>query len=305
MTVHQELVRAAPPGDTFLTVGVFDGVHVGHQHLLRCLVNEARRHGALAGVVTFRNHPRTVLMPEGGPPYITSLAQREALLHAEGVDTVVTIPFTKELSLLDAREFVRLLLAHLRMKGLVVGPDFALGHNREGTVSALRALGRELGFQVVVVGVLLQDGAPIRSTAIRQALSAGEVVGASRMLGRPFSLDGVVVAGNGRGKTLGFPTANLQVDPGRILPADGIYAAWAVADGVRYPSATSIGVRPTFGAGARSVEAYLMDYQGDLYGKRLELQLVSRLRDELAFPSAEALVEQMHRDVASARAALS
>ncbi len=300
MAVLEEFARVAPARETCVTVGVFDGVHLGHQHLLSCLAGCARRRGALSCVVTFSNHPRSVLKPNG-PTYITSLGRRIELIKALGIDLVVAVPFTRELSLLSARDFVLRLRNDLKMRGLVVGPDFVLGHNREGDVARLSALGEELGFEVSVINQVYTGEALVKSTAVREALAAGDVAAAGRMLGRPFSLDGTVVRGDGRGRVLGFPTANVQVDPERIVPANGIYATWTIVDGARHRAATSIGVRPTFGASGRTIEAFLMDFSGDLYGKRLKLEFVARLRDELKFPSVQALIEQMHRDVALAR----
>ena len=304
MTIHQELAKASPPRDTVITIGTFDGVHLGHRQLLGRLASMAVSGGFLPAVLTFRNHPRLVLNPDAKLQYITPLEERVALLRGEGVELVIAIDFTSEVSLLAASEFVGLLTRHLRMKGLVVGPDFALGHGREGNISVLKRLGSEAGFWVEPVEPVQLGQDLVRSSSIRSQIARGDVESAGRMLGRWFSLRGLVVDGDRRGKQLGFPTVNLSLDPDLVVPADGIYASWAIVDGQRHQAATSIGVRPTFGAGQRVVEAFLLDFDGDLYGRQVVLKFVRRLRDELAFPTAEALIQQMKLDVEQTQAAL-
>ena len=237
--------------------------------------------------------------------YITTLDERVSLLKGQGIDLVIAIDFTVELSLLNASEFAHLLSERLKVKGLIVGPDFALGHNREGDIPALKQLGTELGFWVKPVEPVLMDRIVIRSSVIRSLMAQGDVENASRMLGRWYSLTGLVVEGDRRGRQLGFPTANLSVEPDLVIPSDGIYATWAVVEGRRYEAATSIGVRPTFGANDRTVEAFLLDYEGDLYGKTVTLEFASLLREEQAFTTVEALIEQMKVDVERTRAVLS
>ena len=218
---------------------------------------------------------------------------------------MVAVDFTRELSQLTASQFVDALISELGMKGLVVGPDFALGHRRQGDVDTLREMGRSAGFWVEIVDNFLLDGAPVKSSVIRELLGEGQVEDVSKMLDRPFSLTGVVEAGDRRGRDLGFPTANLAVGPTMAVPGDGVYATWATVDGVRHQSATSIGVRPTFGGGAdRRIEAYLLDFSGDLYGKQLTLEFARRLRGELAFSSVDALIQQMKQDVEQSQAVL-
>ena len=293
-----------PPSGTVVTIGIFDGVHLGHQHLLKQLTEAAKKAGLLSLVLTFRNHPLSVLSPSVTLKYITDLDTRVALLTKFGIDQVVCVDFTLALSLMKASEFVSMLVKDLRMKGLVVGPDFALGHRREGDVDTLRRLGVEVGFWVETVAPFSLAEVPIKSSAIREMLNQGQIEMVSQMLSRPFSLTGEVVAGERRGRDLGFPTANLSPTSDLALPGDGIYATWATVGGQRYQSATSIGVRPTFGGGRRLVECFLIDFDGDLYGRQLTLEFAQRLREELAFPSAEALVEQMKRDVEQSRAIL-
>ncbi|MBI4299204.1 MAG: bifunctional riboflavin kinase/FAD synthetase [Chloroflexi bacterium] len=301
MSVHGDLSQSNPHRDTVLTVGVFDGVHLGHRHLLEQVKSEARKHNLLAGVVTFYNHPLTVLRPDTKIVYICSVEERLQLLKETGVDLVVPIRFDLPLSFLKAREFVSLLQKYLGMKGLVMGPDFAMGHQREGDVQVLTTLGNEMGFTVHVVPHLALGNLSVSSTIIKGTLVEGDVVTVSKLLGRNFALTGRVRSGEGRGRQLGFPTANLEVPSERAIPGDGIYATWAYINGTRRESATSIGVRPTFGPGERTVEAYILDFQGDLYDQDIRLEFARRLRGELAFNSIEALREQIAIDVSQTR----
>ncbi len=301
----EEMEAVAPGSDTLVTIGVFDGVHLGHQRLLQRLLQRARERGVGSAALFFPQHPSTVLAPGTRIALITLPEERAALLRGTGIQYVQGISFSKDVSLLTARQFVDLLRRHLRMKGLVVGPDFALGHKREGTVERLAALGQDMEFTVEVVPPLTQSSTVVSSTAIRRALAAGDVRGAARMLGRPFRLTGPVVRGEGRGRKLGFPTANIAFDPERALPADGVYATSAVIGGSSaYDSATNVGLRPTFEGKKRTVEAYVMDFSRDIYGETVGLDFVDMLRPEERFASVEALKEQIARDVLDARARL-
>jgi riboflavin kinase/FMN adenylyltransferase len=292
--------------DTFLAVGVFDGVHRGHQSLIARLKAEAAKRGLSAGVFTFRNHPLTVLQPDVKLGYITGPETRRELLCSQGLDMVTMIEFTPEVARITAREFVSTLQERLGMKGLVVGPDFALGRNREGNVETLRKLGDEMGFEVVELAAKTEDDETIiSSSAVRAAIMKGDIERANGLLGRPFTLEGEVMEGDRRGATLGFPTANLKPDPERIVPGNGIYATWTLVEGAGHPSATSIGVRPTFDAGDRTIETHVIDFNGDLYGKQIALQFVKRLRDEIRFANVEELKTQMTKDLEQARRALS
>ncbi len=286
-----------------LTIGVFDGVHLGHQYLLSRLTEQARAQKLLSGVVTFRPHPQEVVAGTK-LPLLTDLEERSRLLQGQGVDAVITLSFTAELAQLSARHFVSLLLRHLRMRGLVIGPDFALGRGREGNIDTLRQLGREMNFSVTVVSPFTINGDVVSSTAIRQALAGGDIATVVRLTGRPYRLQGRVVAGAGRGIGLGFPTANLDLDQGRALPVDGVYASWTYVQGNAHPSLTNIGSCPTFGGGKRAIEVYLLDYRGDLYGGDLAIEIVERLRDEVKFSSAEELKRQIAEDVERGRVIL-
>ena len=305
MRVHEDLPDTPPDKGTILTIGVFDGVHRGHQHLLKRVVEVASEGGMLSGVLTFVNHPRSVLVPDTCISYITSVEDRLALLKDAGVDMVIPLHFDLELSRLRAHEFTALLQERLKMAGLVMGYNFAMGFKREGTPENLASIGSEQGFSVTVVDAVSVEGGRVSSTVIRDSVTAGDVAGASSLLGRPFSLCGKVVAGEGRGRTiLGFPTANMDLPEDRLAPGNGIYATWACVGSERYMAATSVGVKPTFGDNERNVESFLLDFDGDLYGKEITLEFVQRLRDELRFDSPEALVAQMHVDVEQARETL-
>ena len=304
MGVEEELARLSPQKDMVLTIGVFDGVHLGHKYLISQLKEQAQQQNLLSGVLTFRQHPQEALSPQTRLPCLTDLAQRINLLKSEGVEAVITLSFTPELARLSAREFMGLLKKYLRMRGLVVGPDFALGRNREGGAETLRALGQDMDFSVTMVPPITMDGEVVSSTAIRNALADGNMKRVSSLVGRFFSLHGRVIAGAGRGTGLGFPTANLTVNPEQALPPDGIYATWAYIDDKAFQSATNIGKRPTFGGIDRIVEVYVLDYHGDLYGHELRIDIVERLRDEKRFSNVAELKKQMVEDVKQSRAIL-
>ena len=305
MRIQAELDQAPPMRGSALTLGVFDGVHRGHCHLLSELVAYARNAGLASAVLTFRNHPFSVLRPDFEPRYLTILETRLELLESTGVDRVIPVTFDAELSRMDASAFIAMLQDRLRMRALVVGPDFAMGHRRSGTTSALSALAPEAGFELKVVEPHHDtSGRPVKSSAIREALAEGDVCGVADLLGRRLTLKGRVVAGYGRGASLGYPTANLETPPHLALPGDGVYAAWATVAGRHYMSAASIGARPTFKEGGRAVEAFVLDYSGDLYGSEVELDFAHRLREQVAFDSVEALKRQMRQDVDQVRAVL-
>jgi riboflavin kinase/FMN adenylyltransferase len=286
-----------------LTIGVFDGVHLGHQHLISRLKEKSRDAGLLSGLITFNYHPKALLAPQTELPYLTSLEDRIELIQALGVDHVIVLSFTNELAQLSAQGFISLLKKYLRMRGLVIGPDFALGRAREGNTEVLRSLGQELDFAVEVVPPVMIGEEVISSTAIRQRLAEGDVKNVTRMLGRRFRLSGTVVHGDHRGGALlGFPTANLAIPGNHVLPADGIYFTLAHLKDAVYRAATSIGVRPTFNSRERTVETYILDFNGDLYGHELAIEFVRRLRGEMWFETPEALKAQMESDITIAKA---
>jgi riboflavin kinase/FMN adenylyltransferase len=303
--IEKELAEVKPQKETLLTIGVFDGVHLGHQRLLTHLRDEARREDLLSGVVTFKSNPKAVLSQENKLLRLSDLETRISLLRGLGIDVVVVLPFTSELARLSAQRFVQLLKEHLRMRGLIIGPDFALGRGREGDAEKLRLLGQKMDFSVEVLPAVVLDGQVVSSSAIRQALSQGDMKMVEKFFGRLFSLEGQVVSGDGRGRALGFPTANMELKAEQALPSDGVYATIAHVGHELIPSVTNIGVRPTFGFGKRLVETYLLDYEGELLGQRLTIDLVDKLRDEKRFDAVEELKSQMARDVEQARQILS
>jgi riboflavin kinase/FMN adenylyltransferase len=305
MSLEEELSRLSPEKDTVLTVGVFDGVHLGHKYLLARLLERARERNLLSGVVTFDPHPQKVLSPKTRLPFLTDLEQRKALLKDEGVSAVIVLTFTRELVRLSAVQFVGLLKNYLRLRELVIGPDFTLGRNREGNVSTLRTLGEDMGFAVTVVTPVKINGDMVSSTAIREALAGGDLKRVRSLIGRPFSLHGRVVRGDSRGAKLDFPTANLEVDPEQALPAEGVYATWTHIGERAYESMTNIGRRPTFGGQRSGVEVYILGYQGNLYGQELKIDIMERLRGERQFDTVEALKSQIVEDIAQGRALLS
>jgi riboflavin kinase/FMN adenylyltransferase len=304
MSVLDELARLHTTNPTVITVGMFDGVHKGHQYLMGCLKEAAARQGFASGVITFTNHPRSVMRPDVRVPLLTTPEDRLRLISEQGVDLVVPLSFTPDLSYLRAREFVELLRETLNMRGLVVGPDFAFGYQREGTAELLTQLGKEMDFTMEVVKPVKFEDRIVSSTAVRACVQGGEMEDAAWMLTRPFILAGFVVEGDQRGRQIGFPTANVDIEPSIITPADGIYATWTQADGKTYASATNIGFRPTFGGGGRQVETHLFDYSGDLYNARIRVAFARKLRDEVKFNGVDDLVKQLHEDVAQAKVVL-
>ena len=303
MSFSQLLAGYAPDRDTVLTVGVFDGVHLGHRHLLDHLIAWAGP-DCIPAVVTFSNRPVTVFRPGTFPSYLTTPEHKVGLLHEAGIELVVPMEFTEELSQVSAREFAELLSSNLRMKGLVLGPDSALGRGREGDLAYMQAEGERLGFWVRAIAPMEMEGQPVKSRVVRQALVAGDVARGSQLLGRNHSLSGKVVVGDQRGRTLGFPTANIDVYQGLLWPGDGIYATWAHFGGKRHLSATSIGVRPTFGLTQRLVEVYVMDFSGDLYGQQMTVEFVEKVRDQETFADIDSLIARIGQDVADSRAVL-
>ncbi len=307
MSLDEELKRPPTGRRSAITIGVFDGVHRGHRHLISRLAREARSDGLLAGVVTFKNHPISVLRPGARVEMLMDLDERVRLLGETGVDFVAPVSFDSGLARLSAAEFLAILRERLNVRKLVVGPDFAMGRNRDGNSQTLPALARSAGFEFISVELMTDPAGIVKSTEIRRLIASGDVSGAARLLGRDFSVRGAVVLGQRRGRELGFPTANLEVPPGFLIPADGIYATWAHVEGAgARMAATSVGKRPTFDDGNhRTVEAFLLDFSGDIYGRTLRLQFARRLRGEEKFDSVDALLERMTEDVRQTRALLS
>ena len=301
-------------GGCVVTIGAYDGVHLGHRRLIEQVCKMARERGCASAVVTFDRHPAQVVRPESAPRLLTDLQTKLDLLAATGIDLTVVIHFDEERSHETAEDFVRtILVGCLDARAVVVGHDFHFGHGRGGNVALLARMGGELGFDVLGVRLFddgTSDAHPVSSTRIRQFLSEGRVDRAAELLGRCHRVRGVVEHGDARGRDLGFPTANLNVPGDILLPADGIYAGWYVRpDGTRHPAALSLGRRPTFhsDAGSSLLEAYLLDFDGDLYGEEAVVEFVAKLRDEKRFDGPDAVADltaQMARDVEDTRGVL-
>ena len=299
-----ELQRAALGRPTALTIGVFDGVHRGHQAVLKHVVHSANSHNLASAAITFHPHPRQVLRPDLTTEYVTSLEDRLALIMETGFDTVATVSFTSEFAQTDAADFVRMLVDEFELARLIIGEDFALGRQRGGDPETLAALGKELGFEVEVIELLTSNSDhaedsdnKVSSTQIRESLDSGDVNLVGRLLGRRFSLHGPVIVGFKRGRSIGFATANVAVGNDRAIPAPGVYATIAHLDSGPTPSVTNIGVRPTFDdGGGLSIECHIIDFDEDIYGADLRVEFVERLRGERKFESIDALVEQIGKD---------
>jgi riboflavin kinase/FMN adenylyltransferase len=286
-----------------VTIGVFDGVHRGHQALIGRAVGLAAGKRVPSVLITFDPHPAEVVRPGSHPAQLTSLHRRAELVEGLGVDVFCVIPFTPELSRMPADEFAHeVLVDRLHAAAVVVGENFTFGHRAAGNVELLRELGTRFGFVTEGADLVTDDGVTYSSTYIRACIDAGDVAAAAQALGRPHRLEGIVVRGDGRGKDLGFPTANLSTTRFAAVPADGVYACWFVdGDGRRLKAAVSVGTNPTFSGRERRVEAYVLDVDEDFYGRRVALDFAHRLRGMEKFDTVEALLEQMHRDVAATR----
>jgi riboflavin kinase / FMN adenylyltransferase len=282
----------------FVTIGNFDGVHLGHRFIFRGLVEEAHREGRPAVAISFDPHPKMVLHPERRPFYlITTLEEKIGLLADLGIDAFILIPFSVEYALTTAEEFVReVLWQRLRIRRILIGHDYTFGRGKEGNEAFLTEAGRRLGFDVEVIEAHCIGDTVISSTKIREALLAGEVRFAATLLGRPYNLGGQVISGKQRGAGLGFPTANIAPDK-ELVPARGVYAVRVLRKGKRYGGVLNIGFNPTFGGGKRSVEVHIFDFHEDIYGESIELLFIERIRDEVRFESPEKLIAQINRDI--------
>jgi riboflavin kinase/FMN adenylyltransferase len=288
-----------------LTIGRFDGIHRGHRRLIGQVVERARRLQAAAAVLSWDPHPSTVLQPDS-PAALLSDAEEKALLLAElGVDLFLRVPFDADVRQMPAAAYLAQIGAVVPLRELWIGEDFRMGHGRSGDAAELARIGGMLGFSVHTVGRVCADDGKIGSSEIRRLISSGRLADAAVLLGRPFSMAGTVVHGDQRGRTIGFPTVNLQVDPALIVPGNGVYAGWAqLADGSRVAAVTNIGTRPTFDGVSRRIEAHLLDWSGDLYGRRVRVTFVERLREEQRFSGIDALKAQIADDAARARVLL-
>ena len=299
---RDELTRAATGRPSAVTIGKFDGVHRGHRFLVEELQARAAAERLANIVVTLHPSPITVLRPGTLVTYLCSLEERVALLRGLGVDSVGVLSFTSELAQLSYRDFAGLLRESLDMRLLLVGPEFALGRDREGTVDKLRDFGEEHGFAVETVSLLSEDGSKVGSGTVRQALARGDIEAVNQFLDRPFDLRGPVIRGEERGNKIGFPTANLAVAPDLALPKFGVYVTRSHLDSATYASVTNIGERPTFGAGRPTIETHLLDFEGNCYERELRIELLHRVRDEQRFAGVDQLVAQIRHDVDATRA---
>ncbi len=304
-----EIIHALDPGTSHhpvvLTMGKFDGLHLGHQRLIATAIERAQALGLESAVLTWEPHPNAVLRPDQPLRLLTSLEEKIELIARQNPDRLIIAPFTTATMATSAEAYMAEVRAAFPLRELWVGEDFAMGRGRSGNVARLRAIGTELGFTVGTVDSVLLDGAPVSASRVRELLEAGDLAGVARLLGRTFSLRGRVITGDRRGRQIGFPTANLQIAPEHVLPADGVYACRAYLDAESIPAVTNIGVRPTFDGLRRTVEAHLLDWSGDIYEHSLRLECVARLRGEQRFTGIEALVAQIELDVAEARRLLS
>ena len=286
---------------SMVTIGVFDGVHRGHAHLIRSLVQEAHAGGFYAGVMTFHPHPDEVLHGPKGRYYLTTVEERAELLGELGVDYVVTHPFNRDVMKIRAADFVDRLVEYMQPCCLWVGEDFALGYQREGNVDFLTAQGEEKGFSVRAIPLVDSAENIVSSTHIREALLKPDLSTVQRLLGRSYSVRGEVIMGKQRGRQLGYPTANIAVPAGKLIPANGVYAGWVTFNGERHMAATNVGYSPTFGNETVTVEAYILDFDRDIYGETLTFSFETYLRPEMKFNGLDALIAQMGQDVEKGR----
>lgn len=301
--IHAHSLDEISLRDAWLTIGIFDGVHLGHHSLLRRLIDGAHAAGSPAVVLTFHPHPAVVLGGQVGFQCLTTPDERSALLSELGVDAAITQTFDRAFAAQTAEEFMRRITRTLGLRRLVIGYDTALGRGREGDAARLTELGRGLGYEVEVVEAVQQEGRIISSNAIRERVREGAVAEAAAALGRWYTVSGEVVHGDGRGRHINVPTANIDYPGEKLIPARGIYATWARVGRERFAAATNIGTNPTFTPEkqAATIETHLLDFSRSLYGERIELEFVARLRDEMKFPSVEALLAQIQADIARVR----
>jgi len=289
----------APSGGSAVAIGVFDGMHLGHRRVLESLGDVDT--GLARVAMTFSTHPASLLSQEGAPPRLSTLKRRFDLFEDAGIDRVAVLGFDEEMRVMEPEEFVRQFLVEgLDARFVVVGAGFRFGREAAGSTETLEDLGRRHGFDVEVIDIACDDGAEIRSTMIRETLRGGDVERAAKMLGRPYDLEGIVVPGDGRGRQIGIPTANVSFPAMLTVPRHGVYAVNAVIDGVDYPAVANFGIRPTFGGEDEVLEVHVLEFSRDLYGKHISVEFVRRIRDERRFESVDDLLAQIQADIASA-----
>lgn len=305
MQLVRSLERPVTNRPVILTMGRFDGVHEGHQFLIRSTIARARTLGKLSAVLTWEPHPNTIIRPDQPLHLLTTLEERIDEIAALEPDILIVAPFTRETMDTSARDYMGKICRALTIRELWVGADFAMGHHREGSITQLAVMGQNLGYRIEAVERREIAGDEVSSSRIRELLLGGDVVSASMLLGYTFGRHGIVIDGDKRGRTIGFPTANLAIAPELVLPADGVYACRVNLQDVMIPAVTNIGMRPTFSGAQRAVETHLLDWSGDLYGRELHVQFSERLRGELKFAGIAELIAQITYDVSLARELLS
>ncbi|CAG0974087.1 riboflavin kinase / FMN adenylyltransferase [Anaerolineales bacterium] len=299
---HYHSLEEVSTQNAWLTIGVFDGVHRGHREIIHRLISGAHANGSPAVLLTFEPHPASVLSGQE-IKCLTTPNERAELLGGLGVDIVITQRFTRELAASTAMEYMSHIKQTLDLKHLLVGYDFALGKGREGSPNRLAEIGRELGYSVEVIGAISDESGVISSTEIRKLIATGNVSEAAQLLGYHYPLGGEVIRGAGRGRTINFPTANIDYPNRKVIPSNGIYACWAHLGTEKFMAATNIGFNPTFTPDRQtpSLEAYLLDFDRDIYGQHVKLEFVSRIRNELKFNSVQALIWKIQEDVDKTR----
>jgi riboflavin kinase / FMN adenylyltransferase len=306
MKVFKELADITPEFmGSYVTIGNFDGVHRGHVPIFKKLSHEARLENRKSIVITFEPHPKKILNPEIKPFYlITTIEEKIRLIEQQGIDAVLIIPFSLEFSRITSEEFIRQILwDKLRIRKIFIGHDYTFGKNRQGNETFLKTFGKKLGFEVAVINAVTLGADAISSTRLRFAILNGDVKTAAALLGRPYNISGIVIEGKKRGRLLGFPTANIKPDK-VLMPARGVYAVTVQLEERQYGGVLNIGLNPTFADGELSIEVYLIDFNENIYGKRLNICFIDRIRDEIKFDGPEQLIGQITRDVDQAKAIL-
>lgn len=289
-----------------MTIGIFDGVHIGHQVIIQNMVQKASLAGACTGVVTFYPHPAEIIRGITEAMYLTSPQQRAKLIGRLGVDYVLTLKFDRNLANQTAEEFIQSLSMQIGLKELWVGNDFVLGKNREGTIDVLRSLGGQLGYKVIEIPKITADSKFVSSSQIRQHILSGDITQANKLLGRYYSISGKVIKGMGRGKSLGIPTANIEIWEKQLLPPNGVYATFVCYKNHRFQSVTNVGIKPTFldNPAKSIVEAHIFNFENNIYEKELTIEFIEYLRKEVAFPNTPALIDQIQHDIQRAKEVL-